>query len=533
MIYEMVNSSLGSLANQWRDLSRAFQRLAAGLAENLPGDPRLQFVGEPDPQGPPVGLQLLCETEQQRIEAWQVAQQNLRPALALFQAATQVFTVSETARGNIENFFTGLFVQPPPAVSIEIAGGRNQLDQLRQFIARCLQDFEEITSPEGQRFSLSGIRDSAENIASYPLLTSDLGIVSPPTSSAPAAPAGTSLQRTVEGALRQVLGRLPKPKDPRSFVAALKQSFELVQVDGHTESRWTPRSYAGQTELGGGVTGAQASLYARAKVSLDNSVPLLDGLYPLLPDADQEEVEAIRAIVRSELRETVTELGTEGGPRVVRVDDLFESLLGPVPPPGNPLLLQSGHLVDLRDQFGLEQNRVNTLEEETNLTNFIVIRDYTISLRLSWTDFRTQFLGRDLGTRLVLLSRALSVAAESVNEVYAAMDSVFVGPAERQVASFQDANGRPILVEELLSWVVTFTSEEAPQLVYEGGRLGAGAIVQPAQRLEQLVAQFILSIPNEPSLPDGLRHPRVRHPLQELRGYLRQVHQLAQSVRRP
>jgi hypothetical protein len=35
----------------------------------------------------------------------------------------------------------------------------------------------------------------------------------------------------------------------------------LVTVEGHTEATWTPRSYAVQTDLSGGVTGAHASLY--------------------------------------------------------------------------------------------------------------------------------------------------------------------------------------------------------------------------------------------------------------------------------
>jgi len=137
---------------------------------------------------------------------------------------------------------------------------------------------------------------------------------------------------------------------------------------------------------------------------------------------------------------------------------------------------------------------------------------------------------RDIG---LLLSRALSVASESVNEIYAAMDSVFVGSAERQVASFTLEGGGKMLVEELLSWVVTFTSDEAPKLVYEGGRRGVEAILPTAEQLDDLVSQFIAGLGSDPSLPQGLRHPRVRYPLMELRTYLQQIQQLAQDVRTP
>jgi hypothetical protein len=35
----------------------------------------------------------------------------------------------------------------------------------------------------------------------------------------------------------------------------------LPAVDGHTDATWTPRTYAAQSDLSGGVTGARAGLY--------------------------------------------------------------------------------------------------------------------------------------------------------------------------------------------------------------------------------------------------------------------------------
>jgi len=35
----------------------------------------------------------------------------------------------------------------------------------------------------------------------------------------------------------------------------------LPTVDGHTDVSWTPRTYAVQSDLSGGVTGARAGLY--------------------------------------------------------------------------------------------------------------------------------------------------------------------------------------------------------------------------------------------------------------------------------
>ena len=39
----------------------------------------------------------------------------------------------------------------------------------------------------------------------------------------------------------------------------------LPTVDGHTDATWTPRTYAGQSDLSGGVTGGQAGLYERKR----------------------------------------------------------------------------------------------------------------------------------------------------------------------------------------------------------------------------------------------------------------------------
>jgi hypothetical protein len=76
----------------------------------------------------------------------------------------------------------------------------------------------------------------------------------------------------------------------------------LNEVEGHVEWEWKPQNYMVQADLGE-VTGAQASIYTRAKAAIDQALPLLDGLTPLREDADPEDCEAIRALVRSELKD--------------------------------------------------------------------------------------------------------------------------------------------------------------------------------------------------------------------------------------
>ena len=383
------------------------------------------------------------------------------------------------------------------------------------------------------------VQDAVLDIASYmPTSQEVIGPVTRPggygTTGGPAP-----LKQMVDTALLEVLGRKLKTDDPKAFLTSLDRSFTLEQFEGHTLFKWTPRTYAVQTELGGGITGAQASIYHRAKAALDDALPLLDGLYPLLPAPDLQEVEAARAIIRTEFIELVNELGVEGGPRVQRVDDTFS------------LLRQK--LDDVEKFFGFTRDNVITVEEEQNLTNFLVIRDYIGGLEAAWSGargFRSEFVGtgpKFLGTQLVLLSRALSVVAESVDEAYLVMDSVFLGPSERQTVRIDfpstiriddlevpiliDTHGRPVqpppmLVDELLSWVMRFAADEGPQLIQEGGKRGVAAIQPTAQRLQRLV----LGASQAKVQHVGFSRTRVRRSLMELAVQLGLVERLAREL---
>jgi len=79
----------------------------------------------------------------------------------------------------------------------------------------------------------------------------------------------------------------------------------------------------------GSISGAQVSIYRRAKQAVDQALPLLDGLVPLKTDDDDEDdVEALKAIVRKQLIALVEELGAPGGARVPRVGHVFRLLAG-------------------------------------------------------------------------------------------------------------------------------------------------------------------------------------------------------------
>ena len=110
--------------------------------------------------------------------------------------------------------------------------------------------------------------------------------------------------------MRDVLGWRPSA-DVGGFQAALAGAFQLQEVEGHTEWTWQQRGYAVQADMGA-LTGAQASIYARAKSALEQIQPLLAGLTPINPALyPPQDLETIRTVVTAELTELVSELGSK------------------------------------------------------------------------------------------------------------------------------------------------------------------------------------------------------------------------------
>jgi hypothetical protein len=393
------------------------------------------------------------------------------------------------------------------------------------------------------------IKSVLKDIDAYPILTEEVGLAPSPVSRTGSGQPGLTggIGQVASKAIADVLGWKIKDGDAKGFVGALSQSFTLTDVEGHVESKWTPRTYAVQTDLSGGITGAQASIYSRAKDALDESLPLLDGLYPLDAETDQEDISALKAVTRGQLNELVAELGLLGGPRVARVNQYFGLLIGNSYPdnPGGPNSGQvtptdpdqiGGTLGDLRDTLGLNfrnQDFVNTVTDELNLSNFRILSDYVTSLAQSWIN-NLDFFGLNsktpfYGTQLVLLSRQLSVIAETVDEVRFTLDSVFIGPAERQTLQLNFKNGEPAMfAEDLYNWIQAFASEEGPRLIQDGGKFAVqNTFVPVADRLLDLV----VASRNVSGVPRGYHTARVQRAIQQLEDEIRELVNLATPIK--
>jgi hypothetical protein len=392
------------------------------------------------------------------------------------------------------------------------------------------------------------VRD-VEDAISYPILTEEIGYRPSPVGIATGGgngSAGGNLGQLAAQTVSEVLGWKPNASDPKGFIGALTQSFTLTEVEGHTESTWMARPYVVQTELGGGIMGAQASLYSRARNSLDAALPLLDGLYPLDPEADPEYVKALREMVRSQMSEIVKELGVVGLPSILRIDTYFDILLGQNPAKVTATGVQfdpdqiAGTLGELRDTYGIQfigNQFNNSVEDEQDITNFRVISDYMTSLMQSWIANRQFFrLGTKkpafFGTQLVLISRQFTTICETVNEVRFALDSVFIGPNERQtlLLEFQSHSLAPMFFEGILLEIERFSKEEAPRLLRDGGKIAVTNNILPvAVSLKNLIEEA--HVPrNIDDLPDGFKTARVRNALDDLQDQLELLIDLIEQV---
>jgi hypothetical protein len=390
------------------------------------------------------------------------------------------------------------------------------------------------------RKDVQAISANLDDLQAYPQLTESVSYEA--RGSTQGAAGRSPVGQIVDSVLRETLAWRPRTSDPKGFAAALDQAFAITEVDGHTEWSWTPRSYAIQADMGA-VTGAQASIYARAKAAMDQSIPLLEGLYPLRSDADAQDAEAIRSLVRAALTELVSELGQVGGPRLQRVESHFTALMGDVNEEDPERM--GGLLGQLRDQFGMERRRVNTIAEEQDLTNYLILVDHVIGLQRSWKKQHHFFnrFGADvyLGTQLVLLSRSLGVVAEATQEVRDALDSVYIRSAERQTIKLNlQQQGEPgflITIGELLEWIETVATIEGPRSINDGGKDGVIALRPVLKQLHLLAAKMEdLSNgpfnPNRNNIPRGFFTSRVQVALAGLEASLNEARDLAEQMRR-
>lgn len=372
----------------------------------------------------------------------------------------------------------------------------------------------------------------------YPILTQDADGASLSAGSGRSSDVGAagSPTRIASEAIRQVLGWRYRTEDLKGFQNALAKSFTSRNVnDSLTTYDWNRLGAAtvDDTEL----TGALASFYTRAKVAIDQTIPLLETLRPLRSDADPEDIEATRAIVRDQLLALPGTLAAPGGPPPQRVNMLFTLLLGSTPESchANPDAV-GGSLRTLRTRFGLDRREVNTIEEELNLTNFVIIVDYVVSLHQTWSS-QSRFFNRGgkdepfLGNQMWLIKNQLAVVADSVVRARAVMESVYFNRAEQQATFLHlGTDQSPMTVAELLDWVLDATQLAPDQMQSKDSVVEFRVVFQQIHAL--VAAALNQSRQNHNNSSRGFYTQRVQLAFDSLEASLNQALELANQIQR-
>lgn len=298
---------------------------------------------------------------------------------------------------------------------------------------------------------------------------------------------------------------------------ALIETFPITVVDGRNVVEVRERGFRLQTSGDGSTvaSGAQLALYTRAKAIVDQMRPLL-GLDPLSNEPDAENIAAIKALIGPTLTEILDQLGAEGGPTVVRVDNLLKLLVGyevkAVPASPN----QDSYLGDYGLALGLDPDDVNTIAEELIVTEYNTLCQFGVMLATIWERERCKFesskSGPYLGTQSVRIERALTCVLESVRETKRAYDSILIGAGDRLVRSYTVDKDKDqfITLANLLDWIEDAASSSFG-VIDGSGKYGIKRSVQPT------LTKLLAIVKKVQTQEDDLKvHPRVQVALKSL-----------------
>lgn len=335
---------------------------------------------------------------------------------------------------------------------------------------------------------------------------------------------GSMLEKQVERALTQVLGRsLALGNNPDTFMSAVNSAFPTT-ADGQVSP--TPRrsvvslyssngngSYPYSNGRSGSMVGQlstkQATLYRQASVMVADALSVLKGIQTFMPEADTEEVEALRALIISEFNAIVEELGRVDEPRKTRVDAYLATL--------------QVNLVEFGSRGFLDDpTLVTTVGNEAQTANFQLLLNYLQILVNIWNTFKQTEGSTPTFSLSELVERAnvvLPVVAQSTIDLEAALDSVGFGENEQRslaaklttldtsqitasgLSKFLDATVLPkdltllnqifnagfqlpdITVRDLIDWLDRFASTEGPTILTDSGNFGLTFITDQADSL--------------------------------------------------
>jgi hypothetical protein len=444
-------------------------------------------------------------------------------------------------------------------------------EQLKRLRGGFLQQlFLPPSPPDPSNKVLNDIANSFSRFAAYQQTAFDSG-----ASRSSSSNDANSMEKQVQRAFNQVLGRATG-QGANSFMNALNGAFPTMPTSEGQQVAFKPtrsmvslygpanssnvggayqmNGYSGPTSSADGFAGTisarQANLLRQSSIIAGDTIRVLDGLSPFVPEAEADQVEALRALIRSELNALIDEFGRVDEPRKERVLAYFSALKLHVAAFGRRAFLDDSTLA-------------TTVDDESQTAGFELLHTYTDSLRTAWNAFfnidRKSPTSFSLSERVERANILLPIVAQVNGDFEAAMDSVGFTESERRslsarfdtLAGFElpipprstfwssfTLGGKPqddvdaalpdITVYDLNEWIDRFANLEGPSNLAESGLYGLDFVTDQADRIFWVIAPVVAHLErNEsssasasPSLEQVLSNERVHFAINNLLGQL-------------
>ncbi len=393
-----------------------------------------------------------------------------------------------------------------------------------------------------------------------------------------ASSGGNVMELQVESAMSKVLGRALGRGGTRNFMTALNAAFPTVASGMVVDSPqrgvislnngggilpYTGSSSSNDSSKGlvGQLSTKQAALYREASIIAEDAIKILTGLETFMPEADVEEVEALRSLVQAEINAFVEEVGRVDEPRETRVEAYLNAL--------NINLIEFG-------RRGLLDNPrlVTTINDEVQTAGFQLLKNYAGILRTIWDNFNTSVRivpTFSLSEQIERANVVLPVLAQSNVDFEAALDSVAFTEREQRsrAARFSELDGNQITlssrvtlggivftsnnlalyklilnlglqlpdftVRDLADWLDRFANTEGPSILVDSGQYGLDFVLNEADTLFWKIVPVIgmrelleaANSTNQSMLRQILSNERVRWALGNLLDQLKVLADLA------
>ncbi len=347
------------------------------------------------------------------------------------------------------------------------------------------------------------------------------------TANASATTTPSTLERQVQRAMSQVLGRGLGSRDD-AFGTALIETFPIqqngrvtfvpqrgsVQLSGVFSDGAAGSSAAISAGTLGQISAEQAALSRQSAVVVGDARKVLATLQPFSPQAETDIVEALRALVANSLTRLDDEFRRVDEPRGALVGDYFQALMGGFD--GTPGAAVGGQLAQFGRAALLDRGITSpaTLDDEAQIAGFDLLVSYCKLLFAAWSQYDAHGGADTLGfpnfsERLARASTLLTVLAQGNANFMAAMDSVGFSENERRssavrlsdLTSFDDlptfttppGTSPPapppalplpdLTVYDLTDWIDRFVTAEAPPALADAGQYGLSFVTLQANTL--------------------------------------------------